>query len=121
MRSLFGGILAHTEPVRPTPYNSRMPTRVTWPVVFDSERGMDMSIEVLRNFFFWCAVINYGILVVWFLMFACRREWIHRFHGRWFRLSSEQFDAIHYAGMSVFKVGIFLFNLGPYVALCIVG
>ena len=29
-------------------------------------------------------------------------DWIRRLHGRWFRLSSEQFDALHYLGMSVF-------------------
>jgi hypothetical protein len=29
----------------------------------------------------------------------------------------EQFDAVHYAGMALLKVGIILFNLAPYVAL----
>ena len=80
-----------------------------------------MSLEVLRNFLLWCTVINYGILLVWFLFFMLARDWIQRLHGRWFRLSGEQFDALHYAGMSVYKIGILLFNLVPYVALCIVG
>jgi len=80
-----------------------------------------MSIEVVRNFFLWCTVINYGILLVWFLVFVFAREGIQRLHGRWFRLSGEQFDALHYAGMSVFKIGIMLFNLVPFIVLCIVG
>jgi hypothetical protein len=42
-----------------------------------------------------------------------------RIHRRWFRLSRDQFDALHYAGMSVFKIGIILFNLVPFVALSI--
>jgi len=46
---------------------------------------------------------------------------MHEIHGRWFHLSREQFDALHYAGMSVFKIGILLFNLVPLVALSIVG
>jgi len=46
---------------------------------------------------------------------------VYRFHGRWFKLSLETFDAIHYGGMAVFKLGIFLFNLVPFIALCIVG
>jgi hypothetical protein len=29
-----------------------------------------MSIELTRNFLLWCSVINYGILLVWFLVFA---------------------------------------------------
>ena len=45
------------------------------------------------------------------------RDWLERLHGRWFRLSREQFDAIHYAGRSVFKIGIVLFNLVPFVVL----
>ncbi|HMP01657.1 MAG TPA: hypothetical protein PKD86_09665 [Gemmatales bacterium] len=80
-----------------------------------------MSLDVLRNFLLWCMVINFGILLVWFLFFALARDWIQRFHGRWFRLSDEKFDALHYAGMSVYKLGILLLNLVPYVALCIVG
>jgi hypothetical protein len=38
----------------------------------------------------------------------------------WFRLSVEQFDMLHYAGMSIFKIGILLLNLVPYIALHIV-
>jgi hypothetical protein len=80
-----------------------------------------MSLEVMRNFLLWCTVVNYGILLVWFLVFMLARDWIQRFHGRWFRLPGDQFDTLHYAGMSVYKIGILLFNLVPYVALCIVG
>jgi hypothetical protein len=42
-------------------------------------------------------------------------------YGRWLHLSVEQFDALHYAGMALFKIGILLFNLVPYIALQIVG
>jgi hypothetical protein len=80
-----------------------------------------MSLEVLRNFLLWCTVINYGILLVWFLVFTIARDRFHSLHGRWFRLSGEQFDTLHYAGMSVYKIGILLFNLVPYVSLYIVG
>jgi hypothetical protein len=34
-------------------------------------------------------------------------------------LSVDQFDMLHYAGMSVYKLGILLLNLVPYIALCI--
>jgi hypothetical protein len=80
-----------------------------------------MSIEVMRRFLLWCTVINYGILLVWFLFFAFAHDGIQRIHGRWFRLPSDQFDAVHYSGMAIFKIGIMLFNLVPFVVLCIVG
>jgi hypothetical protein len=41
-------------------------------------------------------------------------NWIERIHGRWFRLFREQFDTLHYAGMSIFKIGIILFNLAVH-------
>jgi hypothetical protein len=41
--------------------------------------------------------------------------------GRWFHLSVEQIDALHYTGMALYKIGILLFNLVPYIALRIVG
>jgi hypothetical protein len=76
-----------------------------------------MSIEVLRDILLWCAIINYGVLLWWFLFFILAHDWMHRFHGRWFRLPVESFDAIHYIGMTLYKIGIILFNLVPYVAL----
>jgi hypothetical protein len=80
-----------------------------------------MSIDLLRNALLWCAVINYGVLLVWFFFFIFAHDWMYRFHGRWFRLSVEQFDTVHYTGMALFKLGIILINLVPFIALCIVG
>jgi uncharacterized protein DUF6868 len=80
-----------------------------------------MNMEMARNALLWCAVINYGVLLVWFLFVILARDFMHRLHGRRFRLSREQFDMVHYAGMAIFKLGIILFNLLPYVALRIVG
>jgi hypothetical protein len=80
-----------------------------------------MNIEFTRSFLLWWTVINYAILLVWFLVFAIARDWMRRFHGRWFRLSDEQFDALHYLGMSIYKIGILLFNLAPLIVLWIAG
>ena len=80
-----------------------------------------MSIELARKFLLWCTVINYGVLLAWFLVFMLARDWMRRFHGRWFRLSEEQFDALHYAGMSIYKIGILLFNLVPLLVLSLIG
>lgn len=80
-----------------------------------------MTIDMVRDVLLWCTVLNYGILLLWFLVFSLAHDWMYRFHGRWFRVPPEQFDGIHYAGIAFYKVGIFLFNLIPYVALRIVG
>lgn len=80
-----------------------------------------MNIERTREFFLWCAIINYGVLLLWFLAFKFAHNGMFRLHRRWFRLSEEQFDAIHYAAMALYKIGIILFNLVPYLAFRIVG
>ena len=80
-----------------------------------------MTLETIRDALGWCAVINIGILMLWFLFFAFAHDWMFRLHSRWFKLTVEQFDAIHYLGMAVFKIGFLLLNLVPYLALRIVG
>ena len=80
-----------------------------------------MTIDLVRNALLWCFIINIGILLWWFLFFSLAHDCVYRFHGKWFKLSVEKFDTIHYAGMAFFKICIFVFNIVPYFALCIVG
>lgn len=47
-----------------------------------------MSIEIAPDVLLWCAAINYGVLLWWFLFFNFAHDWMHRLHGRWFRLSA---------------------------------
>jgi hypothetical protein len=79
-----------------------------------------MNVDVLRAVLGWCAVINYGVLLWWFLVFWFAHNWIYRFHGQWFPMPVEQFNALHYGAMAGYKIGVLLFNVVPYVALLIV-
>ena len=79
-----------------------------------------MTIEVIRSTLAWCIIINWALLLWWFLFFTLAHDWTYRFHRKWFDLSVDQFDAIHYGGMGLFKIGIILLNLVPYLALRIV-
>lgn len=76
-----------------------------------------MTIELVRTLLAWCTVINFGILLLWFVIFALAHDWMYRLHGKWFSISLNNFDAVHYAGMAIFKIGIILFNLVPYLVL----
>jgi hypothetical protein len=80
-----------------------------------------MTVELIRDGLAWCAAINIGVLLLWFLGFTLAHDWIYRIHGRWFKLSEEKFDAIQYASMGFFKICVLLFNVAPYLALRIVG
>jgi hypothetical protein len=79
-----------------------------------------MTIQLASDFLLWCTVLNYGVLLAWFIAFSLAHAWMRELHGRWFHMSEERFDGIHYAGMAIYKIGILLFNLIPYVALRIV-
>ena len=78
-----------------------------------------MTIEFIRHFFLWSTIFNYGILLVWFLVFVFAHDVLRRMHGRWFHLPVEQFDALHYGGMGVYKIGTLLFNLTPLLVLSV--
>ncbi len=79
-----------------------------------------MSIEMIRHWLLACGSINMGVLTLWGMMFILAHDWIYKRHGKWFKLSVERFDAIHYSGMLFFKLFIFFFNFIPYFALLIV-
>jgi hypothetical protein len=80
-----------------------------------------MELEMIRAFFAWCSVIDMVLLSVWLLFFMLAHDLMYRVHGKWFNMSVDKFDTIHYSGMALFKLGIFLFNLVPYFALRIIG
>ncbi len=80
-----------------------------------------MTITLLKDLLLWSLAINYGLLLLWFLLFVAAHEWMYRLHSRWFRLSVDAFDTIHYAGMAAYKLGILLLNLVPLLALVLSG
>lgn len=80
-----------------------------------------MSVDTIKDVLLWCAIVNYGLVLAWFLPIALARERLYGLWGRWFRLSAEQFDALSFSGMAIYKVGILLFNVVPYIALSIAG
>ncbi len=80
-----------------------------------------MTLEQIRDILAWCAVINIGLLLLYWIKFRLAHDFLYRVHGKWFKLSVERFDAIHYTAMAFWKMGIFMFNIVPYLALRIVG
>ncbi len=80
-----------------------------------------MTVETIREVLGWCSAMNFGLLFVWFVGIILARDWVFRIHSKWFALSKEQFDTIHYAGMAFFKMSIIVFNFVPYLALRIAG
>ncbi len=78
-----------------------------------------MSVKEIHDFLLYSLVINYLILLVWFGFFVKAHDFIYRLHSRWFNISMQTFDIIHYSGLAVYKIGIILLNLVPLLALCL--
>ena len=78
---------------------------------------VDIDLNAVRQILIWSLVVNYLVLLVWFAVIAFAHDWIHRLHTRWFRLSRETFDALHYGGMAVYKIGTLLLNVAPLVGV----
>lgn len=76
-----------------------------------------MNIAQLTDFLLYCMLINYVILLIWFFAFTFAKSWMKKLHRQWFNLSDQNFDAIHYSAMAVYKIGILLLNLVPFIAL----
>ncbi|UCE88241.1 MAG: hypothetical protein JSW10_07680 [Pseudomonadota bacterium] len=79
-----------------------------------------MTPELLQGVLGWATLINFGILLWWFAFIAFAHDLTYKLHSQWFNIPVDKFDAIHYSAMAVFKLGVVLFNLVPYLALRIV-
>jgi hypothetical protein len=77
-------------------------------------------LEITRSVLLWCTVLNYALLLLWFLLFTLAHDWLQRRWTRWCPISVETFDATNFALIVLYKMGILFFNLVPVVALYIV-
>jgi len=80
-----------------------------------------MNLHILRWFLLWCAVFNYVILILWWLLITMAHDFSYRFSNKLLPLPVERFDTLHYAGIIFYKISIILFFLIPCVALWIIG
>ena len=78
-----------------------------------------MTAETLRDALLWCGSINVAILMLWAALYFLAPRLLH-WTCRWLRLTPERLDVINDGGMLLFKLGIFLFNVVPYIALRLV-
>lgn len=79
-----------------------------------------MNTETARNFLMWCSIINYLLLILWAVLFVFAHDPYKRFNEIMLRRKIENFDTLHYTGIALYKLGIILFNIVPWIALVIV-
>ncbi|MGB0257831.1 MAG: DUF6868 family protein [Coraliomargarita sp.] len=79
------------------------------------------DLDSLRSFFGWCTVIHLVLLLLstFFLMVA--RGWVIRIHSKLFGLSEAQLAEQYFRYLAMYKVGVLIFCLVPYLALVLMG
>lgn len=79
-----------------------------------------MDLSELRTLLGWCIVINYALLLTWFVLLMGARDWLIGVQARIFELEPERVrrDQFHLFGQ--LKLLILVFNIAPWVALVIV-
>jgi hypothetical protein len=76
-----------------------------------------MAIDELTRFLMWCTAIKYGVLILWVLWFVLARGTYRRLVEGAMGVKLANFDALNVCGITIYKLGIILFNLVPWVAL----
>ncbi|QQL44288.1 DUF6868 family protein [Sulfuriroseicoccus oceanibius] len=79
-----------------------------------------MSLSQLSPLLGWCAIINLGLLLWWWIAFLIAKDTIYKIHTRWFALTRPQFEAIHYCGMGLLKLANLCLFITPWIALQII-
>ena len=75
------------------------------------------SIETIREFLGWCAVINIGLLLLSTIMLMVMRGWLVMIHAKMTGVSEADLPRLYLEYLGNYKILIIVFNLVPYVAL----
>ncbi|NLW86910.1 MAG: hypothetical protein GXY38_08560 [Planctomycetes bacterium] len=79
-----------------------------------------MTIELMRDFFMWCTIINGALLILSALVLWLGGNWAFGVHGRMYGLSRESFNESVYRLLGVYKILWIILNVVPLVALAII-
>lgn len=76
-----------------------------------------MTYETLFDFFLWSTVFNVIVLAWWSAWIMGAGNFVYKMHSKWFEMSREDFNKLHYFGLAFYKLMIILFNLVPLLVL----
>ena len=75
------------------------------------------NISFLISFFGWCSLLNMGMLLFATLFLTFFRNFTKNIHSKLLNIPETELDILYFKYLANYKIGIFLFNLAPYVAL----
>ena len=80
-----------------------------------------VDIPILQQFFMWCTILNFGILIITSLFLAVAGDFVYWIQSKFFTISREAFDTVVYSWIALYKIVVIAFSLVPWLALEIIG
>lgn len=80
-----------------------------------------MNLDTLREFLGWCSLINIGLLMFSTIMLIAMRDTVTGIHRSLFRIDEEALHQAYFRYLANYKIAVIVFNIVPYLALCIMG
>ena len=80
-------------------------------------KGSVMNLEVLREFFGWCLMINLGIMVFSTVFLVLAGSWASNTHAKMFGLEATWIRQAYFTYLANYKIAVIVLNLVPWIAL----
>ncbi len=75
------------------------------------------SIETLATFFGWCAVINFGVILLGVVFFGVFHEGAAKISAAIFGVTKEEAKATFFHVFQQYRLALVVLNIVPYIAL----
>jgi len=79
-----------------------------------------MTLEQIRQLLGWCSLINMGLMLISYFIVSAARTWVYSIHSKFLPITESQFNSAIYSLYGLYKILIFMFNIVPWIALCII-
>jgi hypothetical protein len=75
------------------------------------------SIELLREFFGWCTLLHFLILMLASIVIAIFKKPVTKLHSRISHLNEKELNRAYFRYLANYKIAFLVFSLAPYAAL----
>jgi hypothetical protein len=80
-----------------------------------------MSIETLTELLAWITAVNIGLLLLTTILLFLMKDFAVKIHSKMFDIDAKDLNRMYFDYLGRFKVLVIVFNLGPYIALRLMG
>lgn len=76
-----------------------------------------MTINEITTLLGWCTVVNFSILIFTTIVLWFFKDFVINSHAKLTGIRPKEFPKLYFSYLGVYKIGILLLNLTPYLAL----